>query len=209
MSRTVAVTSVVLSALVAVAAPRSAHAQQDEGGGSEQAPAAESAERAARAPRLGRSSTILSPGVLGSYGGGASGEFGVGLELRLVHYPTRYSLRFGGFVQGEVQSDGTVRMVGGLANGLWLFGCELGLAYRTDTGRYASSLGLHIGKTIDFGPVRIGGRITIPLVDFQPPNTDGRLVQGVEGALVVSFQIPSTVDGPERRPFDCGHHRRR
>jgi hypothetical protein len=151
-----------------------------------------------------RSSTVLTTSVLATYGGGASGELGTGLRLRLDHYPTRFALRFGGFVQGELQSDGSVRLAGGIANAMWIFGCELGVAYRTDTGRYASSIGLQIGKTFLLGPVSIGARVTIPLHDFQPAQGDRLPVQGVEGSLVVSFDIPATLDGPERRPFDCG-----
>ena len=161
---------------------------------------------AAATPRLGRSSTVLTSSVLASYGGGQSGELGIGLQLRLDHYPTRYGLRVGGFVQGEVQSDGSVRLAGGLANAMWIFGCEIGVAYRTDTGRYASSLGLHLGKTFLLGPVSIGARVTIPLVDFPSAQGGPTATQGIEGAVVLSFNLPTTLDGPDRSPFDCGHH---
>lgn len=170
------------------------------------APSLAAAQEAGSAePRLGRSTTVLTPSVLLSYGGGDAAELGIGGQLRLDHYPTRYAMRTGGLVQAELQSDGSVRMLGALAGAMWIFGCELGLAYRTDTGRYASSLGLHIGKTVLLGPVSVGGRLTIPLVDFVDAQGAHTRVQGLEGALVVSVGLPSTLEGPEREPFDCGH----
>lgn len=170
-------------------------------------PLAAAQEAASAEPRPGRSTTVLTPSVMLSYGGGDAAELGVGAQLRLDHYPTRYSMRTGGLIQAEIQSDGSVRMLGALAGAMWIFGCELGLAYRTDTGRYASSLGLHIGKTVLLGPVSIGGRLTIPLVDFVDAQGERTRVQGLEGAVVLSVGIPSTLDGPEREPFDCEHRR--
>lgn len=210
MSRAIAIRSSVLLSLCLTALPAGALAQvelaQVERAQAD-APASETAATAASEPRLGRSSTVFTPSLLATYGGGASGELGVGLHLRLDHYPTRYAVRLGGFVSAEVQTDGSVRIAGGLANAMWLFGCEIGLAYRTDTGRYASSLGLHIGKSIVLGPVTIGGRVTIPLADFIPAqDADGARVQGIEGALVITVGLPTTLDGPERRAFDCGGH---
>lgn len=167
-------------------------------------------ESAAAEPRLGRSSTVLTPSLLYSYGGGTGAELGVGLRLRLDHYPTRYAVRFGGFVDAEVLTDGSVRMAGGLANAMWLFGCELGIAYRSDSGRYASSIGLHVGKSFVLGPITIGGRLTIPLHDFTSGQSEGPArLQGIEGSVVLTFGLPTTLDGPERRPFDCGGHRHR
>lgn len=159
-------------------------------------------------PRLGRSTTTVTPSVQLAYGAGLDDELGIGLRLRLDHYPSRTSIRFGGFVDAEVQTDGSVRVAGGLANGMWLFGCELGVAYRADTGRYTSSVGLHIGKSILLGPVTIGGRITIPLIDFLPAQDDGQRAMGLEGQVVLTVGLPTTLDGPERNPFDCGHHAR-
>ena len=109
--------------------------------------------------------------------------------------------------EGGDYDDGTLRLAGGLANGMWLFGCELGVAYRTDTGHYASSIGLHIGKSILLGPVTIGGRITIPLHDFVSAQDPDRRVMGLEGQVVLTVGLPTTLDGPERGAFDCGHHR--
>jgi hypothetical protein len=208
----------ILLALLFVLIPASGTSAQESGNRSPSESAGEEAiqEGAAVAgagpvtdPPLDRSSTVLTPGIFATWGGGTSSELGIGVQLRLQHYPTRYSLRFGALVQAEVQSDGTVRLLGGLANGLWLFGCELGLAYRADSGRYASSLGLHLGKSIDLGPVSFGGRMTIPLADFQPQNGPSRPVQGFEAAIVLTFQLPATLDGPDRHPFDCGRRQRR
>lgn len=159
-------------------------------------------------PRLGRSSTILTPSAILSYGAGVDDELGAGLQLRLDHYPTRYAVRFGGFVQAELTTDGSFRIAGGFANAMWLFGCEVGLAYRSDTGRYASSLGLHLGKSVLLGPVAIGARVTIPLADF-PSVQDGQRIMGVEAQVVLAVGVPATLDGPERRTFDCGHRRSR
>jgi hypothetical protein len=149
-----------------------------------------------------RSSTIFTPSLLMSYGGGRTADFGLGANMRLAFYPTEWPLRFGGFVQGEVLADSTVRVAGGLQGGLWLFDCQMGIAYRSATDRFAGSLGLQIGKTIDFGWVSVGARVTIPLVDFVTPNS-AQQTQGVEGALVVTVGWPTALEGETRNPFDC------
>lgn len=153
------------------------------------------------------SMTRLSPGLMYSMGGGDTFQMGIGASLRLDHYPTRWPIHMGGFVTGEIQTEGSVRVAGGLSGGLSLMACEIGLAYRTDTGIYASSLGLHIGKTITFGPFSIGGRLTIPLIDFVPDvQTGGNTrVQGIEGAVVLTFALPTTIDGQERPDCGCPH----
>jgi hypothetical protein len=149
-----------------------------------------------------RSSTIFTPSLLLSYGGGRSADFGVGANMALAFYPTEWPLRFGGFVQGEVLADSTVRVAGGMQTGLWLFDCQMGVAYRSATDRFAGSLGLQIGKTIDFGWISVGARVTIPLVDFVSPNS-AQQTQGVEGALVITVGWPTALDGEARDPFDC------
>ena len=160
------------------------------------APAAETGRTALMHP-----STILSPGILGTLGGGRSMEFGIGAQLRLDYYPTTLPLRVGGWVTGEVLSDSAVRAAGGLTGGMWIFDCQVGVAYRSATDQYAGSLGLVIGKTINFGWVSIGGRVTIPLVDFTTQSSSQ--TQGIEGTLVVAFSMPATLDGNARNPLDC------
>jgi hypothetical protein len=159
-------------------------------------------EGEAIASQAHRSSTIFTPSLLLSYGGGRSADFGVGANLALSYYPTAWPVRFGGFVQGEVLADSTARVAGGLSGGVWLFDCQMGIAYRAGTDRFAGSLGLQIGKTIDFGWVSVGARVTIPLVDFVAANS-AQQTQGVEGALVITVGWPTAIDGAVRDPFDC------
>ena len=161
------------------------------------APAAETGRTALMHP-----STILSPGILGTVGGGRSVDFGIGAQLRLDYYPTTLPVRFGGWVTGEVLGDSSMRAAGGLTGGMWIFDCQMGIAYRSGTDHYAGSLGLVIGKTINFGWVSIGGRVTIPLVDFTTGN-GAQQTQGVEGTFVLVFSMPQTLDGTARNPLDC------
>jgi hypothetical protein len=162
-----------------------------------------SAPAAATGPAaLMRSSTILSPGILGSFGGGRTTDFAIGAQLRLDYYPTALPIRMGGWITGEVLGDSAVRAAGGLTGGMWIFDCQLGLAYRSATDRFAGSLGLVIGKTINFGWVSVGARLTIPLVDFTSPN-GAQQTQGIEGTLVLTFSMPTTLDGDARNPLDC------
>lgn len=165
------------------------------------------ADPAAPAPETGHAalmhpSTIFTPGILGSFGGGRTTDFGIGAQLRLDYYPTTLPLRVGGWVTGEVLGDSTARVAGGLTGGMWIFDCQIGVAYRAGTDRFAGSLGLVIGKTINFGWVSIGGRITIPLADFTSANV-AQQTQGIEGTLVLTFAMPTTLDGTARNPLDC------
>lgn len=157
----------------------------------------------------GAASWQLVPAALVSYGGGATDNFGAGVSLRLDHLPTGLPLRTGGFFTAEVMADGAVRLAGGLQGGLWMMGCQVGLAYRTDTEhngtRWGSTLGLHLGKTIDFGGFSIGGRLTIPLADFVDPNAGVTRVQGVEGQVVITVGAVLGLDGAPRRSCGCPH----
>lgn len=180
-----------------------AEAQSTEPAATETGPAA--AETAA--PETGRAalmhpSTVLSPGILGTIGGGRSVDFGIGAQLRLDYYPTTLPVRMGGWITGEVLGDSSMRAAGGLTGGMWIFDCQIGVAYRSATDHYAGSLGLVIGKTINFGWVSIGGRVTIPLVDFTTGNT-AQQTQGIEGTFVLTFSMPQTLDGEARNPLDC------
>jgi len=195
--------TLVLIALT-LAAPLTAFAQDAAASDVAEADAAAPAVETGRAALM-HPSTILSPGILGTLGGGRSMEFGIGAQLRLDYYPTTLPLRVGGWVTGEVLSDSVVRAAGGLTGGMWIFDCQVGVAYRSATDQYAGSLGLVIGKTINLGWVSVGGRVTIPLVDFTSPNS-AQQTQGVEGTLVLTFSMPATLDGDARNPLDCPRH---
>lgn len=165
----------------------------------------------ARHREEGAASWQLVPAVLLAYGAGATDNFSAGVSLRLDHMPTGLPLRTGGFFTAEVLADGTVRLAGGMQGGLWLMGCQMGLAYRTATGDrpgaegFASSLGLHIAKTIDFAGFSIGGRLTIPLADFVDPNGGVTRVQGIEGQVFVTIGASLGLDGAPRSSCGCPH----
>lgn len=187
-----------LLALVVLVGSVPAALAQDVAAADPEAPAAETGRAALMHP-----STILSPGILGTVGGGRSVDFGIGAQLRLDYYPTTLPVRMGGWVTGEVLGDSSMRAAGGLTGGMWIFDCQIGVAYRSATDHYAGSLGLVIGKTINFGWVSIGGRVTIPLVDFTEANGGAQQTQGVEGTFVLTFSMPQTLDGTARNPLDC------
>jgi hypothetical protein len=189
-------------ALLLLALSASPAIAQDAAAPEDTAPSADVAEGEAVAAAVRRSSTIFTPSLLLSYGGGRTQDFGIGANLALAYYPTQWPLRFGGFVQGEVLADSTLRVAGGLQTGLWLFDCQMGISYRAGTDRFAGSLGMQMGKTIDFGWISVGARVTIPLIDFVSPNS-AQQVQGVEGALVITIGWPTALEGEVRNPLDC------
>lgn len=171
-------------------------------------PASADASAAAASPAARPATVQLVPALLMSYGAGASDNFGAGLQLRLDIHPTdRFPIRTGGYVTGELLADGSVRVAGGLAGGLWLIGCRVGLAYRTEAAGFASTLGLELGKSIDFMGFSIGGRVTVPLVDFVSPNGGPTRVQGVEGQVFLTVGWPVGLDGPTRSGCGCPHGR--
>ena len=57
------------------------------------------------------------------------------------HPTDRFPIRTGGYFTGEVLADGSWRFAGGMAGAIWMMGCRVGLAYRTETATFASSLG--------------------------------------------------------------------
>jgi hypothetical protein len=175
------------------------------------ADASDAAEAAAATTAAAeRAATVqLVPAFLMAYGAGATDNFSAGLQLRLDFHPTdRFPIRTGGYFTGEVYADGTFRFAGGMAGAVWMMGCRVGLAYRTETANFASSLGLELAKSIDFMGFSIGGRMTIPLVDFVSPNGGPQRVQGLEGQVFVTIGWPVGLDGPTRRGCGCphGHH---
>jgi len=157
----------------------------------------------ARAP----GSTQLLTSLISSVGFGPELLWGGGLQLRLDHYPTGLPFRAGGFFQSEILTDGAVRIAGGIQGGAYFIGCQVGLAYRFESDRYWSTLGLQIGKSIDFGPFSIGGRVVIPIAEFPTSNgqTAGALTStGIEGAVFMSVGLPTTLEG-ERPSCGCPH----
>ncbi len=202
--RSLALSSLALALLGAPALlPSPAHAQDEA-----VASSAETAASTAAAAVEERAATWqLVPAALLSYGGGATDNFGAGVSLRLDHLPMS-GVRVGGFATAEVLADGTVRVAGGLGGGLWLFGMQLGVAYRAGTDAFASSLGLQVGKSIDFGGFSIGGRVTFPLVDFVDPNGGPSRTQGIEGQVVLTIGAALGLDGSTRhRSCGCAHRR--
>jgi hypothetical protein len=152
--------------------------------------------------------TQLLTSLISSVGFGPELLWGGGLQLRLDHYPSGLPLRFGGFVQSEMLTDGAVRVAGGLQGGAWMMGCQLGLAFRSASDRYWSTLGIQIGKSIDFGIFSIGGRVVIPVAEFVFGDAQSAPLTstGIEGAVFMSVGLPTLLEG-ERRGCGCPHGR--
>lgn len=150
---------------------------------------------------------ILRVGKLYSFGGGTDLQHGFGMDLRYQIFPERsMDGYFGLFGQGQYELGDAWRFDGGITAGWGVFGLEVGIAHRTATATYAGSTGLHIGQSLTFGPVSIGGRLTIPLVDDVPQNVAvPPSVQGIEGAVTITLAWGFTVHGP-RRASGCGMH---
>jgi hypothetical protein len=161
----------------------------------------------AQAQRPGNTQLLTS--FISSVGFGPELLWGGGLELRLAHQPTGLPLRVGGFLQSEILTDGAVRIAGGLQGGAWFMGCQVGLAYRFESDRYWSTLGVQFGKSIDFGIFSIGGRVVIPVAEFsfRDAQSPGTLTStGVEGAVFMSVGLPALLEG-ESSGCGCPHRR--
>lgn len=144
-------------------------------------------------------------GKLYSFGGGTDLQHGFGLDLRYHVMPERSMDGYLGlFGQGQYELGDAWRFAGGLSAGWGIFGIELGVSHRTETATMAGSTGLHVGQAFTFGPVSIGGRLTIPLVDHGVQGTTMG-VQGIEGALVLRLSFGFTVHG-QRRAHGCHAH---
>lgn len=153
---------------------------------------------------------MLRVAKLYSFGGGAALDHGFGLDLRYRILPARDMDGYVGlFGQGQYELGDAWRFAGGITGGWGFFGLEVGVAHRTATATYAGSTGLHIGQSITFGPVSIGGRLTIPLVDYVPENVAmPPSVQGFEGALTVTVGFDFRVHGARRQSsHGCHAHR--
>lgn len=151
-------------------------------------------------------SGILRFGKYYAFGGGADLQHGFGLDLRYELYPERELDGYVGILaQGEYQTGDAWRFVGGVTGGWGVFGLELGVSHRTATAGYAGTTGVHIGQSFTFGPMSIGGRLTVPIVDHVPQNVaDAPAVQGIEAALVLRMSFGFTVNGPRRGGGHCG-----
>ncbi|HJL16133.1 MAG TPA: hypothetical protein RMH99_10765 [Sandaracinaceae bacterium LLY-WYZ-13_1] len=156
-------------------------------------------------------SGVLRVGKLYSFGGGQDLRHGFGMDLRYELYPEAGMDGYVGVLaQGQYETGDAWRFVGGLAGGWGAFGLELGVSHRTATSTYAGSTGLHVAQSLTFGPVSIGGRITVPLVDHIPQNVaDAPATQGFEAALTLRMSFGFTVHG-QRRNHGChgGHAER-
>lgn len=223
-------TTALLALSLAVLAPTAGASAQDaaaEAAAAEAAaPEASDAPEASGAPEAG--TTVRRPGLvermraqaqqpgntqlltsaLSSVGFGPELLWGGGLELRLVHQPTGLPLRMGAFLQSEVLTDGAVRVAGGLHGGAWFMGCQVGLAYRFESDRYWSTLGVQLGKSIDFGIFSIGGRVVIPVAEFSFRDAQAATLTstGIEGAVFMSVGLPTLLEG-ERSGCGCPHGR--
>lgn len=151
---------------------------------------------------------VLRAGKLYSFGGGTALDHGFGLDLRYQVFPERGLDAFlGTFAQGQYELGDAWRFAGGITGGFGVFGLELGIAHRTATAELAGSTGLHIGQSFTFGPVSLGGRLTIPLVDLVPSNVAPPVgVQGIEGAVTLSVSFGFTVHGQRRAHRSCHGH---
>ena len=136
-------------------------------------------------------------GSVYSFGGGDTLEHGFGMDLRYqAHIFGDTGAFLGGFTTGQYELGDAWRAAGGLSIGWRFMSLDVGIAHRTATDDFAASTGLQIGQTFTFGPVSVGGRLTLPLVDDLRLNADDdRRVQGIEGALVVTLAWGFTVHG--------------
>ena len=205
---TLALTLATVLALVgaaSVAEAQTAHgaASTADVAGDLAAPAADAAQaiasQAADGPR-----GVLRLGKLYTFGGGADLQHGFGLDARYELYPDADLDGYVGlFGQGQYELGDAWRFVGGLSGGWGWFGLEAGVSHRTATNDYAGSTGLHIAQSLTFGPVSVGARLTIPLVDHIPQNVATPMaVQGIEGALTVRLSFGFQVHGP-RQAHGC------
>ena len=144
-------------------------------------------------------------GKLYTFGGGADLQHGFGMDLRYHLFPAQNLDGYLGlFGQGQYETGDAWRFAGGLSGGWDFFGLELGVSHRTETSGYAGSTGLHIGQSLTFGPVSVGGRLTIPLIDHQSNNAGAAVAtQGIEGAVTVRMSFGFTVHG--QRPDNHCH----
>lgn len=169
---------------------------------------AHSTAEAQQQPEDSGPSGTLRLGKLYSFGGGADLQHGFGMDLRYELYPEGGADGYVGILaQGEYQTGDAWRFVGGLSGGWGAVGLEAGISHRTATALYAGSTGLHVGGSIALGPLSIGGRLTVPLVDHLQENVaEAPAVQGIEAALVLRMSFGFTLHGERRSGGACHGH---
>jgi hypothetical protein len=153
-------------------------------------------------------SHVLRAGKLYSFGGGTDLQHGFGLDLRYQYFPTSTADGyFGVYAQGQYELGDAWRFNGGITGGWGMFGLDLGISHRTETATYVGSTGISIGQSITFGPLSVGGRLTIPVYDHVRQNVVGtpQLVQGIEGALTITLGWGFTLSGPSHGGCHGGH----
>lgn len=173
------------------------------------APVAHAQDQAASADAEQGPTGELRVGKLYTFGGGTDLQHGFGMDLRYHVFPERNADGFlGVFAQGQYELGDAWRFAGGVTGGWGFFGLELGVSHRTATATYAGSTGLHVAQYFQIGPVAVGARLTVPLVDYLPQNIAGApAVQGVEGALTVRMSFGFNVHGQRRANSSChGSH---
>lgn len=168
-----------------------------------------SAQEREATPEATGPSGVLRIGSLYSFGGGTDLQHGFGMDVRYQLFPeANMDAYVGVYAQSQYELGDAWRFSGGITGGWSFLGFDVGIAHRTATATYAGSTGLQIAQSITFGPVSVGGRITIPLVDYLPQNVaDVPSVQGFEGALTVTLAWGFTTNGPRRNSGCCcpGH----
>lgn len=154
-------------------------------------------------------SHVLRVSKLYSFGGGTNLDHGFGMDLRYQVFPEAdVDGYFGIYANGQYELDDAWRFNGGITGGWGMFGVDLGVSHRTATSEYVGSTGISIGQSITFGPVSIGGRLTIPVYDHMQANVVDAptLVQGIEGALTITLGWGFTLAGPSHDRGCHGHH---
>jgi len=142
---------------------------------------------------------VLRLGKIYSFGGGTDLQHGFGADLRYHVYPDRDVDGYVGlFGQGQYELGDAWRMAGGVSFGWDFIGLELGVSHRTETSTMAGSTGLHIGQSFTYGPISVGARVSVPIVDHVEQGI-AMGVQGIEGALTLRLAFGFTVHGQRQR----------
>jgi len=150
---------------------------------------------------------VLRLGKVYTFGGGADLQHGFGMDARYELYPDGAQDGYVGlFTTDQYELGDAWRFSGGLIAGWGLFGLEVGVSHRTATADYVGSTGLHVAQSFTFGPLSVGGRLTVPLYDHVPQNVGGsQLAQGIEGAITLRLSFGFTVHGQRRaHHHSCG-----
>ncbi|MEM7604790.1 MAG: hypothetical protein AAF411_05480 [Myxococcota bacterium] len=129
-------------------------------------------------------------------------EHGFGLDLQLRVFTGASAFHVGAFIAGDLMLDGSERFAGGFAGGYGPFGIQLGIAQRTAADGFAASTGVHLAKTLTFGPVGVIFRVTIPVAS---QGEQGLRERSFERAFTLSLGWNFGVSG-QRPSHSCGGH---